>query len=87
MAKIHLKGQSRECQLNEEIVDQCEEIGVIFGCRSGRCGVCCARVLNGHEFLNAISAVERGRDMHPDERLMCCTQFVKEGDVAIDYDY
>jgi ferredoxin len=47
---------------------------VVFGCYSGRCGICCVRVLGGEENLNPLNEMEKvllTADEQEDLRLGC----------------
>lgn len=60
---------------------------VTFGCKSGTCGTCRVRVVEGLENLSPATAEERdfltSLEAPSDERLGC--QFRILGDVSIDY--
>jgi ferredoxin len=60
---------------------------ITFGCRTGSCGTCRVRVVEGLAHCSAPSAEERdflrGIDAPGDQRLAC--QVTLLGDVAIDY--
>lgn len=60
---------------------------VTFGCKSGTCGTCRVRVVEGLERLSPPTPEERdflsSLEASPNERLGC--QFCIMGDVSIDY--
>jgi len=60
---------------------------ITFGCRTGSCGTCRVRVVDGLEHCSEPGPEERdflkGLDAPPDQRLAC--QVTVHGDVVIDY--
>ncbi len=60
---------------------------ITFGCRTGSCGTCRVRVVQGLEHCSEASREERdfmaGLGAPADQRLAC--QVAVHGDVAIDY--
>lgn len=60
---------------------------ITFGCRTGSCGTCRVRVVEGLEHCSEAGPEERdflkGLDAPPDQRLAC--QVAVHGDVVIDY--
>jgi ferredoxin len=60
---------------------------ITFGCRTGSCGTCRVRVVEGLAHCSEPAPEERdflkGLDAPPDQRLAC--QVAVHGDVAIDY--
>ncbi|NBO37749.1 (2Fe-2S)-binding protein [bacterium] len=60
---------------------------ITFGCKSGTCGTCRVRVVEGIENLSQPTPEERdflaALSARPNERLGC--QFCIQGDVSIDY--
>jgi ferredoxin len=60
---------------------------ITFGCRTGSCGTCRVRVVDGLEHCSEPGPEERdflkGLDAPPDQRLAC--QVAVHGDVVIDY--
>ncbi|WP_243303522.1 2Fe-2S iron-sulfur cluster-binding protein [Geothrix oryzisoli] len=60
---------------------------ITFGCRTGSCGTCRVRVVEGLAHCSDMGTEERdflrGLEAPPDQRLAC--QVIIHGDVAIDY--
>ncbi|NWJ41756.1 MAG: (2Fe-2S)-binding protein [Geothrix sp.] len=60
---------------------------ITFGCRTGSCGTCRVRVMEGLSHCSEMGPEERdflgGLNAPPDQRLAC--QVTVLGDVAIDY--
>ena len=60
---------------------------ITFGCRTGSCGTCRVRVVEGQEYCSEPGPEERdflkGLDAPADQRLAC--QVTVHGDVAIEY--
>lgn len=70
-------------------IDLCDaaEADVTFGCRSGTCGTCRVKVIEGSENLSPMGRDERdfleGFHAKPNERLGC--QLTIQGDCSIQY--
>lgn len=58
-----------------DVADERPQFGTLFACRSGHCGTCRVRVLEGHAALTAAAADEletlEQLAAQPDERLAC----------------
>lgn len=69
-----------------EVVDA-SGADITFGCKSGTCGTCRVRVVDGLENLSPTTPEERdflsSLEAEANERLGC--QFCIQGDVSIDY--
>ena len=59
-----------------------EELGVMFGCRDGRCGTCQTEIVDGIENLSAPNEKEEAMGMTGPWRL-CCQAEIKKGTVKI----
>jgi ferredoxin len=82
MAKI--KKGDKEVSVNDGdmITKACEELGVLFSCYEGECGVCKVKVTQGAENLSEMTDAEKNHHMEAGERLACQCK-VKSGDVVI----
>lgn len=69
----------------EPIRDACEELGVLFGCRSGLCGTCMIDIVEGEENLSELSEEEVAMDRDRKRRLACQAK-IKQGTVTINFD-
>lgn len=90
-AKIYFTNEDLEVEVEPGItfVELAQEVDcdITFGCRSGSCGTCRIRVVEGLEHLTPMNAEEKdflqGFHAHPQERLAC--QCAIEGDCQITY--
>ena len=77
-------GKDREVKDGERIKNQCEDLGVVFGCEDGLCGTCAITVVDG--LKNLCDKNEKEKDLFPEKettRLACqCT--LKKGTVKFD---
>lgn len=71
MAKILINDFGIDIPEQSPIKETCEEIGVPFGCRSGLCGTCKIKVLEGMENLMDLTERELEMGLEPNERLAC----------------
>lgn len=71
MAVIIRNEQEREVPDNSPIRDACDELGVMFGCRSGFCGVCNITILEGAENLAGMNNAENNKGLEQGHRLAC----------------
>jgi len=89
--KVHFKSEDLEVEVEEGMtfVDLCAEVDcdITFGCRSGSCGTCRIKVIDGAEHLTPMKAEERdflsGFGAAKGERLAC--QCAINGDCVIQY--
>jgi ferredoxin len=82
MAKLKRDGQEIEVPDGEQIRDYAEQIGIIFGCKQGRCGTCTSQVLEGMENLEEKNEAEVMMGL-PEGSRLCCQAKIKSGEVAI----
>jgi len=84
MAKIIVVHTGKEGEVldNEQIKDKAEELGIIFGCKQGRCGTCRSTVLEGMENLFEKNDREINMGLEGNERLICQCK-IKSGVVKI----
>jgi len=78
--------ESVEAQVNEELVEQGESLGVAFGCIDGRCGSCRVEIISGMENLNKRTQEEKDMGLEDGEnyRLLCqCRIKNKDGLVKV----
>jgi len=85
MAVIKTKDQQIELSDGTPIRDACEEIGVLFGCRSGLCGTCMIDIVKGEENLSELTEEEIAMDRDKTHRLACQTK-IRTGIVTIKFD-
>ena len=75
-------GQEGDVEDSFEIKDKCEELGIPFGCRQGRCGTCRIKVIEGMENLFEKNERENEMGLEEGERLTCQCK-IKHGVVKI----
>ena len=85
MAIVKTNDNHIELPNGEPIRDACEELGVLFGCRSGLCGTCMINIVEGEENLSELTEEEVAMDRDRKHRLACQTQ-IKKGTVTINFD-
>lgn len=71
MAIIRFEGVEREVPDNSRIQEECEEMGMPFGCTEGICGTCRCEVVSGMENLEPRNDKEEDMDLEGNERLAC----------------
>jgi ferredoxin len=82
MAQIQGDGKVIEVADGSKIQDACEELGVPFGCRDGRCGTCRIEIKEGKENLSEINYKEKELFANEDNRYACqCS--IKQGTVKL----
>ena len=84
MAVIRANGEQRELSDGIAIRDACEELGVLFGCRSGLCGTCMIDIVEGEENLSELTEEEEAMDRDRKHRLACQAK-IKKGTVKIKF--
>ncbi|HLD00258.1 MAG TPA: 2Fe-2S iron-sulfur cluster-binding protein [Candidatus Nanoarchaeia archaeon] len=84
MAKITAENSSIEVADGAMLWQSCEELGVPFGCRSGNCGTCRIKVLQGMENLGSRNEQEEKMFLEADERLACQCR-IKQGEIKIKF--
>lgn len=79
-----LKTETKEVEVedNSSIQMAAEELGVMFGCRDGRCGTCQTEIVEGIENLSAPNEKEEAMGMIGPWRL-CCQAEIKKGIVKL----
>lgn len=75
-----------EVQINdgEAIIYACNELGVPFTCRRGKCGSCTIKIISGMENLSSKDAAEEMIGLDENERLACRCH-IEQGEVEIDF--
>ena len=82
MAKIVMETQEKEVEDGGKITNVCEDMGIVFGCRTGLCQTCRIKVLEGAENLSELTDVELDAGLDKETRLACqCT--LKSGMIKI----
>ncbi len=82
MAILKTETQEVELEDNSPIQMAAEELGVMFGCRDGRCGTCQTEIVEGIENLSAPNEKEEAMGMTGPWRL-CCQAEIKKGIVKM----
>lgn len=90
MAKVEVKndGQTIEVPDGSLLSELDGKTSILFACKSGSCGSCKCKVLEGKENLEAPNDLEQaglatfGTD--PDERLLCVAK-IKKGKITVEY--
>ena len=79
-----LKSDSKQIEVPDGTPIQlaAEELGVMFGCRDGRCGTCQTEIVEGIENLSKPNEKEEAMGMTGPWRL-CCQAEIKKGIVKI----
>jgi len=85
MAIVKTNESNIEVADGDPIRDACEELGVLFGCRSGLCGTCMIDIVEGEENLSGLTEEEVAMDRDRKHRLACQTK-IKEGTVTIKFE-
>jgi ferredoxin len=84
MAVVKTNDNNIEVANGKAIRDACEELGVLFGCRSGLCGTCMIDVVEGEENLSELTEEEVAMDRDRNHRLACQAK-IKKGTVTIKF--
>ncbi|MBF0197801.1 MAG: (2Fe-2S)-binding protein [Planctomycetes bacterium] len=82
MATLSFNGENKEVADGESIVHAAGELGVRFGCMSGRCGACAVEVKEGMDNLSPLSEEEEGFGVPEGQRLACQCD-IQKGKVVI----
>ena len=77
MAFVMRENQKVEVPDGSPIREACEELGILFGCRSGLCRTCEIAVLEGMSNLAEKNGLEKDHDLPPNHRLACQAQIMK----------
>ena len=85
MAIVKTNDNHIELANGAPIRDACEELGVLFGCRSGLCGTCMINIVEGEENLSELTEEEVAMDRDRKHRLACQAK-IKKGTVTINFD-
>lgn len=64
------------------IVEACEDMGIPFGCRSGNCGTCEIRVIEGMDQLSPKNEYEIEFGLEDNARLAC--QCIIKADATVE---
>ncbi|RME52120.1 (2Fe-2S)-binding protein [Candidatus Woesearchaeota archaeon] len=81
---ITLNGASAFAPKGTSIIPAAKEVGVLFGCHQGACGVCKVQVVSGGELLSPKEASERRMTHKKEERLACrCVVQGRAGEVVL----
>ena len=90
MAEIEVKNDGKTVKIPDGslLVELDGKCSILFACKSGSCGSCKVKVLEGMENLEAPSDIEQGGlatfGTDPAERLPCVCK-VKKGKVKVEY--
>lgn len=84
MAVVKTNDNHIELTDGEPIRDACEELGVLFGCRSGLCGTCMINIVDGEENLAGLTEEEVALDRDRKHRLACQAR-IMHGTVTIKF--
>tara|TARA_Y100000310_G_scaffold138709_3_gene137746 strand:- start:369 stop:671 length:303 start_codon:yes stop_codon:yes gene_type:complete len=78
------KGEILEKEIpdGESIAEAAEELGIVFGCHHGKCGVCMVRVLEGEDNLGEKTAPENLLKL-PEGCRLCCQAKIIAGEVLV----
>ena len=82
MARLKKNGNEIEVPDGVGIKEYAEQLGIIFGCRQGRCGTCMCRIAEGMENLETQNQAELDFGLPAGYRL-CCQAKIKSGDVEL----
>jgi ferredoxin len=90
MAEVEVKNDGKTVKVPDgsSLVDLDGKTSILFACKSGSCGSCKCKVIEGKENLEAPNDVEKagletfGTDQ--DDRLLCCCK-IKKGKVTVEY--
>ena len=69
---------------NKSVVEECKELGIMFGCEDGVCGTCMVEVDEGMENLTPRNEAEKNMGLEGNQRLMCQCK-LKGGTVKVKY--
>lgn len=90
MAKVEIKNDSKTVDIPDGslLVELDGKCSILFACKSGSCGSCKVRVLEGMENLESPSDIEKsGLEIFgtaPNERLPCVCK-IKKGKVKVEF--
>jgi ferredoxin len=90
MAKVNIKNENKTVEVPDgsllaELDGKC---GILFACKTGSCGSCKVKVVEGMENLEEANDVEKaglatfGSD--PKDRLLCVCK-IKKGEITVEY--
>jgi ferredoxin len=82
MATLEVNGQQKEVEDNMPLQPAADELGIMFGCRSGMCRTCECEVVEGMENLSPKNERENAHDLPENHRLMCQAE-IKSGKVVV----
>ena len=84
MAIVKTNDNNIKVANGQPIRDACEELGVLFGCRSGLCGTCMIDIVDGEENLSELTEEEAAMDRDRKHRLACQAK-INQGTVMIQF--
>jgi len=84
MAEIKHKNKTIPVNDNNSITEACEQLGVLFSCYEGICGICEIKILEGKENLSELTENEKMFGLDGNKRLACQCR-IKKGMVKIEF--
>ncbi|MEK6809259.1 MAG: 2Fe-2S iron-sulfur cluster binding domain-containing protein [Nanoarchaeota archaeon] len=86
MAIIKTNYKSIEVADGQPILDVCEELGVHFSCRAGRCGACKIDIVKGEKNLSELTEKEIAMGDCDKKHRLACQVKINQGMIKIKFD-